>query len=169
MMTKAGLLEQLDKAVATWNELAEAALQADPARPGAMGDWSFVDVAGHLNGWRTRSVGRVEAAANGTEPPPPPWPDGLDPESDEDLDTINRFIYDRYHDRPIAEILAEARDQWQRIRAAAEAVPEADLLTPGRYPWLNGYALGEVVNGAAAHLHEEHEADIRKWLSMNGG
>jgi hypothetical protein len=163
MTTKAGLLERLDKAVATWEELAEAALRADPARPGAMGDWSFVDVAGHLNGWRARSVGRREAAVSGTEPSRP-WPEGFSDETEEGTDQINDWIHARYRDRPIDEILAEARDQWHRLRTAAEAIPEADLLTPGRYPWLKAYALGEVINGAAAHLHEEHEADIRSWL-----
>ena len=168
MTTKAELLDQLDKAVATWDELDEGAQGADPDRPGAMGDWTFVDVAGHLNGWRARSVGRVEAAANGTEPPSP-WPQDLNDETDEGTDEINRWIYEQYHDRPLAEILAESRDQWRRLRAAAEAVPEADLLTPGRYPWLSDYPLGEVINGAAAHLHEEHEADIRNWLSLKDG
>lgn len=169
MTTKAGLLDQLDKAVATWEELAEAASKADPNRPGAMGDWTFVDVAGHLNGWRTRSVARMEAAANGAEPLPTPWPEGLSSETDEGTDAINAWIYERYHGRPFEELLAEARDQWRRLRAAAEAIPEEDLLAPGRYPSLDGYALGEVIIGAAEHLHEEHEADIRRWLKREDG
>jgi hypothetical protein len=163
MTTKAGLLEQLDKTVATWEELAEAALREDVNRPGAMGDWTFVDVSGHLNGWRARSVSRMEAGANGTEPSQP-WPEDLSDATDEGTDAINDWIYERYHDRPIEEILDEAREQWRRLRAAAEAIPEPDLLAPGRYPWLGGYALGEVINGATAHFHEEHEADIRNWL-----
>jgi len=163
MTTKAELLEQHDRAVATWDELAEAAQQADPTRPGAMGDWSFVDVAGHLNGWRERSVRRMEAAANGTAPPTSPWPDELSDETEEGTDKINDWIYEQYHDRPLDEVLAEAQEQWRRIRAAAEAIPEADLLTPGRYPWLSGYPLGDVLK--AEHLHEEHEADIRSWLA----
>lgn len=166
MTSKTELLEQHDKVVATWNELAEAALQADPTRPGAMGDWTFVDVAGHLNGWRERSVRRMEAAANGTVPTPP-WPDELSDETDEGTDEINDWIYAQYHDRPLDEILAEAQEQWQRIRTAAEAIPEADLLTTGRYPWLSDYPLGEVLNGE--HLLEEHEADIRNWLAEKGG
>lgn len=169
MTTKTDLLDQLDTTARAWEELANEALQADPTRAGAMGEWSFVDVAGHLNGWRVRSVARLEAAANGVEPPPPPWPDDLNTETDDGVDAINRWIYAHYHDRPLDEILAESQDQWRRMRAAAEAIPEADLLTPGRYAWLGGYPLGEVINGATAHFHEEHETDIRNWLSAHDG
>ncbi len=165
MRTKAGLLEQIDNAVATWDELAAAALRADPNRPGAMGDWTFVDVAGHLNGWRARSVGRMEAAASGTEPPPPPWPEGMTNRTDEGIEEINRWFHEQYRDRPVAELLAEAQEQWRRIRAAAEIVSESDLLTTGHYPWLSGYPLSEVIVGEVEHFHDEHEADLRQWLT----
>ena len=167
MTTKAGLLDQIDATASAWDELATEARRADPTRPGAMGEWSFVDVAGHLNGWRVRSVARLEAAANGTEPAPPPWPDGLDTETDDGVDAINRWIYMHYHERPLDDLLAEAQDQWRRMRAATEAIPEPDLLTPGRYPWLGGYALGEVIAGASSHFHDEHETDIRHWLAAH--
>lgn len=169
MMTKTGLLDQIDATERAWDDLAAEALRADPTRPGAMGEWSFVDVAGHLNGWRRRTVARLEAAANGTGSPPPPWPDGLNPETDDGVDAINRWIYEQYHGRPLADILAEAQDQWRRMRVATAAIPEADLTTPGRYPWLDGHPLGDVIEGAASHLHDEHEADIRHWLSARDG
>lgn len=171
MTTKASLLEHLDRAIETWDELAEAAQGTDPARPGAMGDWTFVDVAGHLNGWRTRTVDRLEAAANGTEPPPPPWPASITVDNEEfgNVDKVNRWFFEQSHGRPIAEILAEATDQYRRLRAAVESISEPDLFTPGRYPWLDGRPLSDVVIGSVEHLHEEHEADIRNWLRRDGG
>jgi hypothetical protein len=107
----------------------------------------------------------MEAVANRTGAPQAPWPENLSDATEEGTDEINDWIYQHYHGRPLDEILAEARDQWRRLRTAAEAIPEADLLTPGLYPWLSGYPLGEVINGATAHLYEEHETDIRNWLS----
>ena len=169
MTTKAGLLEQLDKAAKTWDELATAAQETDPARPGVMGNWTFVDAAAHLNAWRVRAVGRMEAAANGTEPPPPPWPEGMTNRTDEGIEEINQWFHQQNRDRPVAEILAEAQDQWQRIRAAAETVSEPDLLTPGHYPWLGGYPLSEVIVGEVEHFHDEHEADLRNWLTARDG
>lgn len=164
MTTKAGLIEQLEQAQATWEELAAAAQKGDVSRPGAAGKWNFVDVAGHLNGWRARAVDRLEAAANGTEPPPLPWPESMSAKTDEGVEEINRWTYERNHARPIADLLAESTDQFRRMRAAAEAVSEQDLLTPGHYPWLSGYPLSEVVIGEVEHFHDEHAAGIRNWL-----
>ncbi len=164
MTTKAHLIQQLEQAQATWEELALAARQTDVSRPGIAEDWTFADLAGHLNGWRMRSASRLEAAANGTEPLPPPWPENLSTTTDEGVDAINRWIYEHNHARPIAGLLAEATDQFRRMRAALEAIPEHDLLTPGHYPWLNGSPLSEVVIGVVEHLNVEHADDIRSWL-----
>ena len=166
MTTKADLLKQLDQTEAEWNEVANAAKERGADKPGAMGDWTFVDVAGHLNGWRVRSVAQAEAAVTGEDPGPPPWPAELDADDDADLDAINQWIYDQYHDRPLDDILAEARTQWQRLRTATEAIPEADLFESGHYPWLPDDPLSDVIGGWAEHYHEEHEASIRAWLEQ---
>ncbi len=121
-MSKADLLSHMDHAHATWDELAEAALQSDVHRPGAIGDGDFVDVAGHLNGWRTRTVNRLEAAVTGVEPPPPPWPESIVVENEEtgNVDEINAWFFEQSRGRPIEEILAEASDQYRRLHAAVE-------------------------------------------------
>jgi len=165
--SKAELLSQIEHAHATWDELAEAALRSDVHRPGAIGNGDFADAVAHLNGWRTRSVDRLEAAANGTEPPPPPWPASVKVENEAtgDVDAVNDWFFEQGRERPVAETLAEATDQYRRMRAAVESISEPDLLTPGRYPWLDGRPLSDVVIGSVEHLHDEHEADIRNWLT----
>ena len=162
---KAGLLDQLDRARATWEAIVAETGDAGMDRPGAAGDWTFKDVAGHLNGWRVRTVDRLEAAARNAPPPPAPWPDGLSDETDEGTEAINRWFYERYRDRPADEILAESREQFRRMQAVIEAVPEDDLVTPGRFPWLGGEPLSAVLEGSFDHLYEEHEPALRAWLS----
>lgn len=163
---KVAWLERLEQSQATWREIAAAAQSAGPDRPGANGeDWTFTDVAAHLNGWRVRTVDRLEAAARGTEPPPPPWPAELDDDTDEGVEAINRWLYEGSRGRPLGEVLAEADEQFRRMRAAVEAVPEADLQAPGRYPWLGSHPLTAVLEGSFAHLHEEHEPALRAWLA----
>src|SRR3954468_6080887 len=83
--------------------------------PGAMGDWTFKDVASHLTAWRRRTVDRFEALGRGdprppppgrgAPEPPPPWPAELG--GDED-DPINAWIHDQTKDRPADEVLREA-------------------------------------------------------------
>lgn len=164
-VSKTEWLERLERGRQTWEAIVAEVGEADLDRPGAMGDWTFKDVAAHLNGWRTRSVDRLEAAAQNASPPPNPWPGELDEGSDEDLEAINRWFYERNRERPAVEILAESRAQFRRMREAVEAIPEADLLAPGRYPWLGDWPISAVIEGSLEHLYEEHEPSIREWLA----
>src|SRR5829696_3679343 len=110
--SKADLLSQIERAHATWDALAAAALKLDVRRPGAIGDGDFAAAAAHLNGWRTRTVDRLEAAAKGTEPPPPPWPSSMKVENEAQVHAVNDWFFEQGRGRPIAEILAEASDQY---------------------------------------------------------
>src|SRR5215211_7419702 len=163
--SKTDWLDQLARARETWEAIVDEAGDAGMDRPGAAGDWTFKDVAGHLNGWRERSVDRLEAAVRGEAPPPAPWPEGMSDETDEGVEEINRWIYERNRDRPAEEILAESREQFRRMRAAVETIPEEDLVTLGRFPWLGGEPLSAVIEGSCGHLYEEHEPALRAWLS----
>jgi hypothetical protein len=162
---KADWLDQIDQAERTWEAIVAGVGDAGIERPGAAGDWTFKDVAGHLNGWRTRTVNRLEAAARNEPPLPAPWPADLTDETDEGVDAINQWIYEQNRDRPATEILAEAREQFQRMRAAVAAIPEDDLVTPGCFPWLGDYPLSAVVEGSGEHLYEEHEPALRAWMA----
>jgi hypothetical protein len=168
-LDKSGWLERVEETRRTWEEIVAEAGDADLARPGVTEDWSFKDVAAHLNGWRVRTVDRLEAAARGETPSPLPWPAELDEESEAGTDAINRWFYEQSRDRSAAEILAEAREQYRRMRAAVEAVSDDDLLTPGRYSWLGGYPLCAVVQGSYDHLREEHDPALRAWLVTRAG
>jgi hypothetical protein len=161
--SKADWLARIERGRQTWEALVSEVGEAGMDRPGATGAWSFKDVAGHLNGWRALTVDRLEAVAGGTPPPPMPWPGDLSDETEEGTDAINRWFYERNRDRPATEILAESREQFRRMRAAVEAIPEEGLETG--LPWLNGHPLSAVIEGSLAHLHEDHEPEIRAWLA----
>ena len=77
-----------------WRDLAAEVGPARYAEPGPMGDWSFGDMAGHLVGWRNRTIARLEAAARGEADPPAPWPAELP-----DDDAINVWIHDQHAGR----------------------------------------------------------------------
>lgn len=162
---KAGWLERIERELAAWEAILAMAREIGFDRPGAAGEWSFKDVAAHLNGWREQTVLRLEGAARGEPPLPPPWPADLNDETDEGVEAINQSIFDRYRDRPAEEILAESSEQYRRMQAAVEIMPEDVLVTPGRFEWLGGEPLSAVLGGSFGHLHEEHEPDIRAWLS----
>jgi hypothetical protein len=163
--SKAQWLDRIEQARAAWEEIASEVSEVDVDRPGATGDWTFKDVAAHLNSWRILTVARLEAAAGDKSAPPMPWPDGMSEETDEGTQEINEWFYERNRDRSAGEILAESRDQFRRIQAAIEAIPENEL--EAKYPWLEGYPISAVIEGTLEHLHVDHEPSIRAWIAGN--
>jgi hypothetical protein len=68
-------------------------------------------------------------------------------------------------DRPLADILQEDHAVFEQLVDTLNAFPEAELMDTHRFEWIEG----EPLNGAIffAHFHEEHEPDIRAWLSKH--
>ena len=81
-------------------------------------------------------------------------------------DEINAWFNDANRKRPLADVIAESRESFARLAAVVAALPEDALGDPGRFPGMEGQALGpEIVSGAYfLHLHEDHEPDVRRWL-----
>ncbi len=127
------------------------------------GNWSFKDVAAHLNAWRKRGIVRLQSAAAGVTPPPPPW--AHIPLVDDNFDPINQWIYNANHDRPAVEILNESNETLQQLEEAVKLTPEQDLFDPNRFDWTRGTPLSDFIMGnSAGHFFEDHEPEIRAWL-----
>jgi hypothetical protein len=130
--------------------------------PGATGDWTFKDIVIHLTAWWRREVGYLAAARRGERPVPHP--------NQSDVQVINDWIYHTNRDRPLSDVLRDAREVWQQFEVALEATHERDLAVPGRFDWLDGQALGHCsVEDFLIHLLEQHEPLIREWLAGSPG
>ncbi|HEY7357204.1 MAG TPA: ClbS/DfsB family four-helix bundle protein [Ktedonobacterales bacterium] len=157
-MSKAQLLSDLKEENARWEAFLAEIGEAHMTQPGVAGEWSIKDIVAHLTGWRRRTVARFQAALRHEPAPPPLWPPQL-----QDDDEINAWIYEASRDHSLAEVLEESRAVLQQLVETLSAFPEAELLDPRRFEWLEG----EPLTGAAifAHFHEEHESDMRAWLA----
>jgi hypothetical protein len=158
LATVRALRNELDGIVAGVDE--EQAKQV-----GSFDAWSFKDTIAHLTSWRLTTAARLEAGLSG-DAPAMPWPASLDVDDvDEgDVDEINRWFYESNQDKPLADILRESGETFDRLERAIVSLPEADLLEPDRFPWSQGWALGPgVIDGTLDHYHE-HEAGLRTWL-----
>jgi hypothetical protein len=155
--SKAQLLADLKTEQASWEALLHDIGEEHMTQPVAPGEWSIKDIIAHLTAWRRRTVGRFQAALRHEPTPPPPWPSHL-----QNDDEINAWFYAADRDRPLADVLRESRDVFAQLADTLGAFPEAELLDPTRFPWLEG----EPLTGAAffGHFHEEHESDMRAWL-----
>jgi hypothetical protein len=162
--SKTALLAQIEREQAFWTQLQAEIGTEHMLQPGAAGDWSFKDVVAHLNGWRNKTIERLDAAQHGHKPAAPPWPAALD--EDDDVEEINAWIYRANRDRPLQVVLDEYSRSFQRMREAVSALTERDLTEPSRYPWLEGRALANVIADSFGHLHEEHEPALRVWIEQ---
>lgn len=158
-------IEAINVDQANWDELLVRVGEDRMEQMPFIGPWTFKDFVGHINGWRLRTIARIEAAAKGEPEPPDPWPAGL-----EDVDAVNAWIGEQYRGRTLADVLEEASTAYIRLRSAVAAHSPDELNDPGRFPWLEGQSLGiALVNGSLfSHLQEEHGPDVDKWLLEQG-
>ena len=146
---------------AVWREMVAAVGPDRFDEPGPMGEWSFGDLAGHLLGWRERSIARLEAAARGERDTPAPWPADLD-----DDDAVNDWIHERDRGRSAQELVDAYDASFERLAVAIEAIPPEVVDRAASLPWLEGRPLSDL--DPTGHFHDEHEASLRAWLAENG-
>jgi hypothetical protein len=168
MDDKQAILAALREEFGRWEELLAGMSEEEIIARGLPSDLSVKDVVGHLRAWQQRSIARLEAAVNDEEPSLPDWPEGLDPEADEDLEGINAWIHDTYKDQPWEQVYRDWREGFLRLVELAEGIPEEALFQPGRYRWLGDYRLADVVGGSYEH-HEEHLGPPLAWLREHRG
>ena len=140
-----------------WRALAAEVGPARYAEPGTMGDWSFADMAGHLAGWRERTINRLLAVGRGEPEPPPPWL--VEPEGEDEVHKVNDWIRARHNGRPPAQLVAEYDASYDRLIEALEALPAH--LHASVVPWADEPLVEVDFTG---HLHDEHVAPLRAWL-----
>lgn len=141
-----------------WRDLAAEVGPDRYDQPGAMGEWTFGDVAGHLLGWRDRTIARLEAAARGE---PDPIPD--EPEGDAEVDAVNVTFRDNDAGRSPAELVEAYTDSYDRLIRALDALPESALHDPEAFLWAGVPLIDIAFTG---HLHEEHVPGVRAWLDQ---
>ncbi len=125
-----------------------------------MGEWSFADMAGHLSGWRERTIDRVGALGHGQPEPTPPW--GAELDVDDDVDKVNEWIREHHADQTPDQLVDGYDASYDRLIAALESVPVDRQAAVA--PW-TGEPLVEV--DFTGHLHEEHVEPVRAWLDSD--
>jgi len=157
-MRRADLIAELNSEQDAWEGLLAEIGEDRMDEPGVAGAWTVKDIVAHLAAWRRRTVGRLEAVAHGQPEPPHEWPADL-----KDDDEINAWFHERDRDKSVRQTLAESRAVFEQLVSAIEKMPEDALDDPERLSWMQGAPLtGATLFG---HFHDEHEADMRAWLS----
>ncbi|MEX1018353.1 MAG: ClbS/DfsB family four-helix bundle protein [Litorilinea sp.] len=154
------ILDRLHEEFQRWEGLLRSLHTAHASVAGGPGGASIKDVVAHLWAWQQRSLARLEAVQADREPAFPAWSATLTPDHHPHTDAINAWIRETYGDRPWTDVYADWRLGFLRFLELADSIPEADLLQPGRYAWLEGHPLALVLTASYEH-HAEHR---EPWL-----
>jgi hypothetical protein len=126
-------------------------------QPGVESNWSVKDILAHIVAWEQRMVLWVGQALRGEVPAiPATW---------DEVHRLNEQSYWENRDRPLAEVLADFQRSYAEALALAEAVPEEDLVDPGRFSWREGVPLARVVAANTCWHYAEHLESIQAWRS----
>ncbi len=167
MSMKQHILTALREKLNDWEELLASLSEEQITAPLLPSPWSIKDVMAHLRAWQQRSIARVQAAQLNREPEFPKWVAGLDPDLEGSTDKINAWIYETNHERPWSSVHRDWREGFLRFLELGETIPEIDMLSAGRYPWLGAHALSFILIASYDH-HQEHFEKLRAWLGERG-
>ena len=147
-----------------WDTLLAGLHEAQVTAPEFAENWSIKDMVAHLWDWQQRSIARLEAALHDREPIYPAWPTQFDPEAEGQPHDLNAWLYEQHRDQPWPSVYQNWRTGFLRVLELVEAIPQEDLLAVGRYPWLEGYVLLDVLRGTCEHHHEHAEQLRHEWI-----
>jgi len=82
-----------------------------------------------------------------------------------EVDEINERVFRANRDRPLGEVLAEAREIYRDLLATIEALPEDALTAPDRFTWTGGRPVWVAIAGNTYWHYPEHAESIRAWLA----
>ncbi|MGH2534456.1 MAG: DinB family protein [Thermomicrobiales bacterium] len=158
-MTKLRFLEQLLAERERWDALLIEVGERRMTEAMEPGGWSVKDVVAHI-AWSEREMVGVmrERALVGSDL----W--------NLEQDERNRIVYEENRDRPLDEVLAEARDVYRDFLECVKHLADDDLHDPGRYlgmppdwtPW-------RVLAGCCYHHYADHHTEVRAWLDGQTG
>jgi uncharacterized protein (TIGR03083 family) len=145
--TKAQLITESQQEYEALESLLAGLPPEQMVAPGALGEWSVKDVLAHLYEWQQMLLRWYEAGLRGETPPTP-----ADGYKWNQLSALNQRIYEQYLDWPLDQVLEAFRASHHKTFAWIQSLPEADLLTPGLYPWMKtGALIGYISSNTGNH------------------
>jgi hypothetical protein len=127
-------------------------------KPGVVGDWSVKDVLAHLADWEAHmSLWLAEARAGSLVAE---IETGL---SWKQMDAFNERIYNRHRGQSLDEVLAYFHETHQQFMDMVEAMPEEEMLEPGRYAFIGKGTVAYWLSLYAGH-DRWAKTHLRKWM-----
>jgi hypothetical protein len=117
------------------------------ALPGMPG-WTRKDALAHVGWWSDHAARVITALLAGRLP--------YERDPSVDIHAQNRMILEEFRDRDPGEVRAFEAAAFEGVVAAVEAASDADLFTPGQFPWIENETLAEAVAWDTTRHYPEH-------------
>ena len=115
-------------------------------QPAVVGEWSLKDVLAHLADWEIHMLVWMEAARHGD--PVAEIDPGL---TWKQFDEFNQRIYARHRDQTLEVVLAYFHESHLQFMQMVASMPEEEMLTPGRYPFIGKDMIYDWLKAYASH------------------
>ena len=123
------------------------------------GGWSVKDILAHLAEWQRMNLEWYAAGLRGEKPAMPAPGFTL-----RELPRLNAAIYRKHHRRSLQSVLRDYRSCHERVVALINALPDADLVTLGRYSWTGpSWTLSDYLRASTAAHDLWARTRIRRW------
>jgi hypothetical protein len=132
--------------------------EADLIQPGQNGDLSVKDTLAHIAEWEQQCLGWYRAGLRGEIP-------SFDQAQ---VDRFNRAIYEKHHDRTLADVLAWSEESYQTMLDAIDAMTAEEIFTVGRYAWTESEPLLPYLRANTDEHYAEHADEITRWRQSRG-
>jgi hypothetical protein len=159
-MNKMELLESLEDSRQELVEMLENLPDAALLEPGVSGNWSIKDILTHLTYWEGQTVTLLFQAMRGMEKPTTVH------FGDESVDALNERWHAQSQGRPFDVIWNDFIGVRKQTIRRINEMDEKDLVTAGRFTWMKGVPLIELVITDTIEHEEEHADQIREWLDQ---
>jgi hypothetical protein len=159
-LRKVDLLAEIGRERAALDELLGLLSPRQMTKAGVTrGGWSVKDILAHLVEWQKMNLGWYAAGIRGEKPAMPAPGFTL-----RELPRLNQMIYRKHHRRSLGAVLREYRSYHARVVSLIEALPDADLVTLGRFSWTGpSWTLSDYLRASTAAHYLWARTRIRRW------
>jgi hypothetical protein len=159
-LPKKELLSEIDRERKALDETLAVLSKRDLTKPGVTrGGWSVKDVLAHLVEWQQMNLNWYAAGLRGENPAMPAPGYTL-----RELPRLNQMIYRKHHRRSLQAVLEDYRTYHERVVDLIESLPDADLVTLGRFSWTGpSWTLSDYLRASTAAHYLWARTRIRRW------
>ena len=123
------------------------------------GGWSVKDILAHVVEWQRMNLDWYAAGLRGEKPAMPAPGFTL-----RELPRLNEMIYRKHRRRPLQAVVRDYRSYHERVVELIEALPDADLVTLGRFSWTGpSWTLSDYLRASTAAHYLWARTRIRRW------